>query len=218
MKTTRKSTKLLAVAAAASLVFAACGGTGGVLIWAHEQEPPDLHLDDPENNLSSTAWLRTALLEGAYGISATTEFYPELLAQEAEMTDNGDGTFTATYTLRDGLMWSDGEALTANDFKWTFDAIMYADGVDDEGNPNYVYLLGDRTGLDTITSVEVVSDTEFKVTWSAFFAGWKAVFAEVYPAHQFSADPAEAAAQLNDALREWQAPDGNVIASSGPMV
>ncbi|PIE31948.1 MAG: hypothetical protein CSA55_04530, partial [Ilumatobacter coccineus] len=140
------------------------------------------------------------------------------MAQEAEMVDNGDGTYTAKYTLRDGLMWSDGEPLTANDFKFTFDAMMYADGVDDEGNPSYVYLLGDRTGYDTVTEIAVQSDTEFTITWSEFFAGWKAVLDEVYPAHQFSADPAEAAAQLNDALREWQAPDGNVIASAGPMV
>ncbi|MEM8905805.1 MAG: hypothetical protein AAGF02_19040, partial [Actinomycetota bacterium] len=31
------------------------GATGGTLIWAHEQEPPDLHLDDPNNNLSITS-------------------------------------------------------------------------------------------------------------------------------------------------------------------
>ncbi|PIE31947.1 MAG: hypothetical protein CSA55_04525 [Ilumatobacter coccineus] len=196
----------------------ASGSSGGILVWAHEQEPGSLHVDDPEHSLAATAWLRTALLEGAYGISSTTEFFPELLAQEAEMVDNGDGTFTATYTLRDGLMWSDGEPLTANDFKFTFDAMMYADGVDDEGNPNYVYLRGDRTGYDTVTEIAVQSDTVFTITWSEFFAGWKGILVEAYPAHQFSADPAEAAAQLNEALKEWQAPDGNVIASSGPMV
>ena len=41
---------------------------GNTLVWAHEQEPPDLHLDDPENNLSITSWIRSAMIEGLYGI------------------------------------------------------------------------------------------------------------------------------------------------------
>ncbi|MGB0800838.1 MAG: hypothetical protein ACPGSH_03645, partial [Ilumatobacteraceae bacterium] len=48
---------------------AGTGADGGTLIWAHEQEPPDLHLDDPENNLSITSWIRSAMIEGFYGIS-----------------------------------------------------------------------------------------------------------------------------------------------------
>jgi peptide/nickel transport system substrate-binding protein len=193
------------------------GASGGNLIWAHEQEPPDMHLDDPNNNLSITSWIRSALIEGLYGITGSTEYYPELLAEDNAPVDNGDGSVTVSYVLRDGLMWSDGDDLTADDVKFTFDAVMAADGEDEDGNPNYVYLLGDRTGLDTVTSFEVTSPTEFSVTWSAFFAGWKGFMSEVYPSHVFPADPAEAAAALNASLPEWNV-DGTVIPSSGPMV
>ncbi|MGB0114424.1 MAG: ABC transporter substrate-binding protein [Ilumatobacteraceae bacterium] len=263
MNTTRRGSKLLALAAASALVFAACGSDddsgdsgdsgdtdtstetedttdssdgadttdgeeptdtageggadGGTLIWAHEQEPPDLHLDDPENNLSVTSWIRSAMLEGLYGISGSTEYYPELLAGEAEITENADGTVTGSYVLRDGLVWSDGDDLTTDDVKWTYDTIMASDGEDEEGNPNYIYLLGDRTGLDTITEFTVDSPTEFTITWESFFAGYPGVLNEVYPMHQFSEDPATAAAELNDALREWNV-DGEVIVSSGPMI
>ncbi len=258
MNTTRTTRRVLALAAASALIFAACGsddgdgggtdgstpeGTtaetdtteaidapettdgetaegadGGTLIWAHEQEPPDLHLDDPENNLSIVSWIRSPILEGLYGISGSTEYYPELLASEAEVTENDDGSVTAVFTLRDGLAWSDGDDLTADDVKWTFDAIMATDGVDDEGEPAYVYLLGSRVGLDTITDFTVDSPTEFTITWSAFFAGWKGVLTEVYPMHSFSADPVEAAGELNEALREWTLADGTIIPSSGPMM
>ena len=192
---------------------AGTGVDGGTLIWAHEQEPPDLHLDDPENNLSITSWIRSALLEGLFGISGGNDYYPELLADSGELVDNGDGTYTAELTLRDGLMWSDGTPLTTADVVFTFDAVM---AQDDAGE--YIYLAGDRSVLETITAVTAVSDTEFTMDWASFNAGWKAVMSEVYPAHSFSADPAEAAAELNDALREWTLADGTVIPSSGAMV
>ena len=192
---------------------AGTGADGGTLIWAHEQEPPDLHLDDPENNLSITSWIRSALLEGLFGISGGNDYYPELLADNGELVDNGDGTYTANLTLRDGLVWSDGTPLTTADVVFTFDAVM---AQDDAGE--YIYLAGDRSVLETITAVTAVSDTEFTMDWASFNAGWKAVMGEVYPAHVFSADAAEAAAELNDALREWTLADGTVFPSSGPMI
>ncbi len=205
--------------------YCADGGEGN-LVWAHEQEPPDLHLDDPANNLTTTAWARQALLDGLYGITAATTFFPELLAEEAVMTDNGDGTFTGAFVLRDGLVWSDGDDLTADDVKFTFDAFMATgpdttpDDQDTDTDPenDFIYLIGDRTGYDTITDFEVTSPTEFSITWSAFFGGWKALFSEVYPSHVFDADPATAAAEVNEALREWTLASGDAIPSSGPMV
>jgi len=94
--------------------------TGGTLVWAHEQEPPDMHLDDPANNLSITSWIRRGLLEGFYGVSGATEFYPELLAQEGEVVVNDDETVTINFVLRDGLTWSNGDPLTTADVEYTF--------------------------------------------------------------------------------------------------
>ncbi len=184
----------------------------GTLVWAHEQEPADLHIDDPENGLTITAWIRAGLFDGFYGVSSATEFVPELLASEGVLTENGDGSVTVNYTLRDGLMWSDGTALTADHVKQTFDMIM-AKGADDA----YIYLLGDRTGLDSVTDITVSSPTSMSVTWSAFYAGWKAMFGEVYPMHIFSSDPATAAAEVNEALRTWSH-NGAVLPSSGPLL
>jgi peptide/nickel transport system substrate-binding protein len=225
MKKSNKAIRFAASLFAVALIVSACGGddaaTGpaddscdgnGTLIWAHEQEPGDLHLDDPENGLTITAWIRTGMWEGLFGVSSKTEFYPRLLASEPALASADDGSVTVTYTLRDGLTWSDGDDLTSDDVKYTFDMVMAKNSADE-----YVYLLGDRTGLDTVTAVNVVSPTEFSVTWSAFFAGWKALFGEIHPKHVFPADPAEAAAAENEALRTWSYND-TILPSSGPLV
>jgi peptide/nickel transport system substrate-binding protein len=205
------------------------GGGEGNLIWTHEQEPPDLHLDDPANNLSTASWARQGLYDALYGITASTEYYPELLAEEAVMTDNGDGTFTATFVLRDGLVWSDGDDLTADDVLFSYEAAMATgpdttpDDADTDPDPDsdFIYLLGDRTGISLITDFTVTSPTEFSITFSGFFGGWKEleVFGTdaVWPSHVFSDDPATAAAELNEALREMTLANGEVMPSSGPM-
>jgi peptide/nickel transport system substrate-binding protein len=192
-----------------------CATEGGTLIWAHEQEPPDMHLDDPNNNLSITSWIRQSMLDGLYGITADTTFFPELLAEEAVITENGDGTVTGAFVLRDGLVWSDGDDLTADDVKFTYDAIIA--GYDAETGEGGIYLIGDRTGYDTITDFTVTSPTEFSITWSAYYAGFKAILSEVFPSHAFSADPATAAAELNAALPEWTLASGDKVPVSGAM-
>jgi len=167
--------------------------TGGTLIWAHEQEPPDMHLDDPNNNLSITSWIRSALIEGLYGISGATEYYPELLAEEAAVTENEDGTVTINYTLRDGLSWSDGTPLTTADVLYTHNILIEGCETEEDGSivdgtgEGCVYLAGDRTGLDLVTSIEATSDTEMTVTMASFYAGFKGLYSAVYAAHAYAA-------------------------------
>lgn len=197
---------------------AAPAGDGGTLTWAHEQEPPDMHLDDPNNNLSITSYIQQALVEGLYGVTSATEFFPELLAEEAEVVDNGDGSFTVNYVLRDGLTWSDGTPLTSNDIAFTHNAYMATDGEDEDGEPAFVYLLGSRTGYEDVTAVNVISDTEFSIDFDKFFAGFKSLYNRVYPAHVFSEDPVEGATEMNAALTEWTLASGDVIPSSGPLL
>lgn len=199
------------------------GAEGGTLVWAHEQEPPDLHVDDPENNLTITSWILQSMHEGLYGITGSTEFFPELLAEEAEVVENEDGTVTINYTLRDGLTWSDGEPLTSEDVKFTHDVIVEGCGQDAEtgtivagGDEGCVFLIGSRLGYDKIQNFEVTSDTEFTITFSEFFAGFPALYERVFPAHAFG--DGAGAAEVNEALREFTTADGEVVPSSGPLI
>lgn len=193
----------------------------GTLVWVHEQEPPDLHLDDPENNLSIASWILQSMYEGLYGVSAATEFFPELLDGEAEVVENEDGSVSINYTLRDGLTWSDGEPLTSEDVAWWYDIIAEGCETDEDGTiadsgEGCVYLIGSVQGYDKITSVDVTSDTEFTINFVEFFAGWKGLFNRLYPSHAFG--EGAGAAEVNEALRELTNADGEILPASGPMV
>lgn len=237
--------KLLALLFSVSLIAAACGGdddggdgegseseeseappapdpegaTGGTLIWVHEQEPSDMHLDDPENNLSITSWILQSMYEGLYGVSSQTTFIPELLDGEAEVVENEDGTVSVNYTLRDGLTWSDGEPLTSADVEWWHNIITEGCPTEDDGTiadeEGCVFLIGSRQGYDQVTSFEVTSDTEFTVNFASFFAGYPAMYNRIYPAHAFG--EGAGAAEVNEILRTLEGPDG-ILPSSGPMV
>lgn len=190
-----------------------CDGPGGTLIWAHEQEPPDMHLNDPNNNLSITSYLWQAMWDDLYGVTGEIDFYPELLAEEAIVTDNGDGSATVAFRLRDGLVWSDGEPLTSDDVKFTYDILMEDY---DPATGGGTYLIPSRTGYDQITNFEVVSDTDFELTFEPFFSGYKSLFTNVFPAHAFG--EGAGAAEVNEAQRTWTNADGQILPSSGPMV
>ncbi|MGY6500110.1 MAG: ABC transporter substrate-binding protein [Acidimicrobiales bacterium] len=241
MRTSRLA-KILAVLFAFTLIAAACGdddgdtgegtdttqppgpdpdgATGGTLVWVHEQEPPDMHLDDPSNNLSITSWILQSMVEGLYGVSSETTFIPELLAEEAEVVENEDGTVSVNYTLREGLSWSDGEPLTSADVEFWHNIIVEGCDLDDDGTINddaegCVFLIGSRAGYDQVTSFEVTSDTEFTVNFSSFFAGYPAMYNRVYAAHGFG--EGATAEDVNEMLREFQDADGNPLPTSGPM-
>ncbi|MEX1164965.1 MAG: ABC transporter substrate-binding protein, partial [Nitriliruptor sp.] len=197
------------------------GGDGGdycadssdsMVRWAHEQEPPDLHLDDPANNLSISSWIQQAMLEGLYGVSATTEFVPELLAEEGEVVENDDGTVTINMTLRDGIQWSDGEPITGQTIQDNFDLLMEGYDFENDDATDAVYALSSRQGYDLVDPDSwEVDGQNFSFTMETFFAGWPAMFGRVLPTHVL-ADGAAA----NDALREFQV-DGEALPASGPF-
>jgi peptide/nickel transport system substrate-binding protein len=185
----------------------------GNLIWAHEQEPSSWQFNDPAHQLSITSWLVQAMWEGPYGVAANITFFPEL--GEGEVNVNDDGSVTIAYTLRDGLMWSDGEPFTPEDIQFWQELIMETDGEDEEGNPIYVFPFADRTGESLVTDFRIISDTEFEIDMSAFFAGWQEMYEIVPPAHAFEG---MTGAEINEAIGNWQDADGNLLPSTGPMV
>ncbi len=191
----------------------------GTLVWIVGTEPPDLHLDDPANGLTITAWIREGLLESLFGVGPDLTYHPELLAAEPTVTAREDKTVVIDYRLRSDLTWSDGEPLTAEDVAYTHRILtegcqVEADGsILDSSFQGCVYLTGNRLGIDQVTDFEVVGDTEFRVTLASFYPNWRRLYGPVLAAHAYGED----AAEVNRRLRRMQGPDGP-LPSSGPLL
>ncbi|MEM7536764.1 MAG: ABC transporter substrate-binding protein [Chloroflexota bacterium] len=85
------------------------------------------------------------------GLDANTGMLiPSELAETWGIADDGR---TYTFTLRDDILWSDGTPVTAQDVKFTYDAIL------DEAVQSPF-----RLSMQQIESVEAVSDTELTVS------------------------------------------------------
>lgn len=187
-------------------------GGSATLRWAHEQEPPDLHLTDPGNQMSITAWIQQGLLESPYGIAEDITFTPELVADES-VTELDDGRWRYEFALRDDVAWSDGEPLTAAHVKGTYDLIM--EGYDPDTGEGGVLMYGARGALG-YTSIDpeswVVDGQQYAFTAETFLPAYQALFDPVLPTHVL-----DDAAAANEALRGWQS-GGEVLPSSGPLV
>ena len=191
----------------------------GELIWIHDREPADLHVDDPDNGADIAAWIRQGMLEGLFGVDQTLTHYPELLASSPTPVLSNTGRVTIDYELRDGLTWSDGEPLTADDVAYTHRIIV--EGCEIEQDQSIVdatstgceYELANRIGYDLVTSFEVTSPTTFTVRLASFYPGWRDLYPHIYAEHAFGAD----AAAVNANLRRWQGETGT-LPSSGPLV
>lgn len=153
----------------------ATGAEGGTLTVGLFQEPDNLN---PYLAVQTASRLvRELTLEGLVAADPEGNYIPELAA-EVPTVDNGgiseDG-LTITYTLKEGITWSDGDPFTSADVKFTWEAIM------DEGNA-----VNSQTGYELIESVETPDDTTVVITFSELYAPALSLFSiadTVLPAH-----------------------------------
>jgi peptide/nickel transport system substrate-binding protein len=193
--------QLGALVAALALVAAACGGddddsggaannsssttaaanvpSGGTLVVGAEQEPDCL------------AWIRTcAASSWGYWIAGATTmprvydtvkngdvWEPKIssLVTEEPTLDDSDATKPViTYKLNPKAVWSDGQQITCDDFKYTWDQIAHGDDI------------YDSTGYVDIAKVDCPDPQTVVTTYSKVYSGWKQLFGGgfgVLPSH-----------------------------------
>lgn len=106
---------------------------------------------DANGNLVITADCATELVEGVV---------------------NADGTVTYTYTLKDGMKWSDGQDLTAADF-----AFAWKRAASEELGADYGYMLEPIVGYPNDLAVEAVDAKTLTVTLANYIAYWDELLA-----------------------------------------
>lgn len=93
-------------------------------------------------------------------------------AELPEGTVNEDGTVTYTYTLKDGLKWSDGEDLTAKDF-----AFAWKRAASTELAADYGYMFEVVKGYPNDLAVEATDDKTLTVTLNNAVPYWDELLA-----------------------------------------
>ena len=85
----------------------------------------------------------------------TLEYIPNM-AESYTISDDG---LTFTFKLRENMLWSDGEPITAHDFKWTYDQVTNPDN-------GYPYL----SQLEFIESYEAIDDYTLEIKIGEVYA------------------------------------------------
>lgn len=164
-------------------------------------------LDPALNSSVDGACLAILAFSGLVTYDAEGQLVPEL-AESYEMSEDG---MTYTFTLRDGLKWSDGEDLNAEDVAYSWNRLA-----NPETGADYAYLTSAiATKEDGTLDIEASEDGKtFTVNLNAPCAYFLdlCAFPAFYPVPQQNVESAEGAAENPGA---WCVESGFV--TSGPM-
>ncbi|QLH24276.1 ABC transporter substrate-binding protein [Streptomyces sp. Rer75] len=117
---------------------------GGTLKFINKQNFDSL---DPQRQYYGFAWdfsrfySRQLITYAPKPGEASNELVPDLATSTAKISDGGK---TYTYTLRDGITWEDGSAITSKDVKYGIERIWAKDVV--SGGPGYLRQVLDPKG------------------------------------------------------------------------
>ncbi len=175
---------LLSMLILASMLLAACGGAaapaakigkgpipfpeGGKSVTGGWSQEPD-NIVPYYTVMSYAVWISQLTLVGLGEWDDKGNFVAELAA-EVPTAENGgvsaDGK-TITWKLKPGLLWSDGEALTSADVKFTW-----------EQNVNPANASVQKTGYDKISSIETPDASTVVIKFSELYPPWQTLFTQ----------------------------------------
>ncbi|MBR3415206.1 MAG: peptide ABC transporter substrate-binding protein [Clostridia bacterium] len=161
---------------------------GGINVClASEPDTIDPALNSAVDGATLIAHLFSGLAKWTQDDAGNLVIAADAATELPEPVENEDGTFTYTYTLRDGLKWSDGQDVKAGDFAFAwnraasaalgadygymFDVVKGYDevaDVDDEGNP---------VNPDAKLAVEATDDKTLVVTLTTDVPYWNELLA-----------------------------------------
>lgn len=95
-------------------------GSSIAVSLASEPDTLDPALNSAVDGATLVAHLFSGLAKWGQDANGNLTILPDAAKELVEGVVNDDGTVTYTYTLRDGLTWSDGKPVTAADFEFAW--------------------------------------------------------------------------------------------------
>ncbi len=181
---------MLLAAAIAALVLAGCGGgqQGGQegggsadggdknLVVALDQEPAILNQCIVGGDLAATNNVVSGIQESPLRITPDLDFEPQLADGMPEVVS--EDPLVIEYKLKEDLTWSDGEPLTSEDARWTYEQIMDPD--------NQIIT---RLGWEDVEKFETPDERTVRMTFSKPFAPWRTLLGgsctQIFPKHVY---------------------------------
>ena len=146
--------------------------TSMAVCLASEPDTLDPALNSAVDGATVTSHLFSGLATWAQNAEGKLEIDAECATELPEPVANEDGTMTYTYTLKDGLTWSDGQALTAKDFEFAWKrAASTALGAD------YGYMFESVKGYPDELAVEATDEKTLVVTLNNALPYWNELLA-----------------------------------------
>lgn len=147
-----------AAADAGTDTAAAATGEGISVSIASEPASLDPALNSAVDGATMLVHLFSGLAKWEQKDDGTLELVPDCAEELVEGVENADGTVTYTYTLKDGLTWSDGQPVTAGDFLFAWNRAASVDlGAD------YGYMFEVVDGYEDIWAEGATGDEKLNV-------------------------------------------------------
>lgn len=140
---------------------------------ASEPDTLDPALNSAVDGATMVSHLFAGLAKWAQDDSGVLTIEPDCAVELPEGVVNDDGTVTYTYTLKDGLKWSDGEPLTAGDFEFAWKRAASEELAADYG---YMFEVVDGYA-DGELNVKALDDVTLEVTLANAVAYWNELLA-----------------------------------------
>ena len=184
--------KFLALLLAAAMVFAFAACTNKpadntekssiAVCLASEPDTIDPALNSAVDGATLIAHLFSGLAKWAQDDSGKLVIVPDAAKELVEGVPNADGTVTYTYTLRDGLKWSDGKDVTAKDFEFAWQRAASVELSADYGYmfevvDGYNDIWADEPAEGAKLNIKAVDDKTFEVTLYNAVSYWNELLA-----------------------------------------
>ena len=158
---------------------------------ASEPDTIDPALNSAVDGATMVAHLFSGLAKWSEDENGNLTIVADAAEELVEGVVNEDGTVTYTYTLRDGLTWSDGEPVTAGDFEFAWKRAASVELAADYGYmfevvDGYADVWAEEPAEDAELNVHAIDDKTLEVTLANSVAYWNELlaFPTYYPVRE----------------------------------